>query len=1228
MIPMSPSLSLGFTAHVPPFGSFVDQMSCQHLPWCYERGLTLQRADAFGVDRLNQTPSPCLKTALLPSPPPSHPPLIPPLPPLAPQERRLARLLDPAQELRDLALARDAVAVAALQPALLEPAPNLRGVERGGAEPRVQRPRRERRQRPLRLAQLRAVLLLQRAQRQQPRLRLRAQLRQLRLAGGQRVREPEVRGELRFQLRGGGGQRRVRAGRVREQRRLQGFVAEQRGQVARAGLAHVRGQPAGLDGGDAGGPRGRRLVGVEFLRRRPGRGGWWRRERRAGRWRGGGGWWWWFWRRGGRGGRVIVGRIVEEGDVGGIGGFVSWVDLMQSAFHGGLVPRLLATTLQHAAGTSSTAGLAQLPKKSGGGWGSLLSGAVANLESRLDTILADDADASARERAAEKAARDAKEAAKTANPGTLAAPSAATTSGARDASRTRTTDRLAERLAKATAQKSNISSQAPSRVATPVNDATSGRTSAESLRSADDLARSTQEITNAAGAGEASPAVPLDDKSNGEEPGTLLTSGLPINPARVSVDSIARPSVEVVSESMSSPRPSIEVSNGTTMVPKSTSELEAEIAQMREDYEHAEKQRQEEMHIYMEKIDALQAKLSYLAKETLAAAKEANAAASAGGEEGRLAAKDEQIALLMQEGEKLSKTELKHLQTIKKLRTKTSEDERTGKETQRKLEISQRAESELKQKLKKTEAAERLANEKVRQIAGIEEQVEELRVDRENAAELVRSLTTQLKEARDKVDRAEREAIARAAENDKGKIAVLQNELEDAQIEKKLAIDRATAEVIKVRDEADRQKERFGVTELELKSEIAGLESKLETVRSRAEAASSDGTTGEGSTVKLMRQVETLQNQYALAKENWETIEGSLNSRVSVLEKDRDETAKREAEIRKKARELGVKSRKLEEELESTTEQARSNAAERQNLVAESGSLRQKLDQASVALSDAKTDLERQQKGWEAETSQRIEEEKLRWQRGLPSPSLRNGSTMNTSRKVSAVDLSAIMPSRRPMTRLTSHDLSALHTHPDRTSSRRGSGMPTPGSVPPTRPPLDRSSDISPSLSRQESITSFDPPSVPPTPSIEVDPDFEHPSESPHQTINDLVSTSTAGAGPSVQLVERLSLAVRRLESEKATFRDELTRLSGQRDEARNEVVALMRAAERKRPGEAQAGALSQELQELRRRYDASLEMLGEREEQVQDLRGDVTEMKRIYRELVETKVGPAKAAA
>jgi hypothetical protein len=44
--------------------------------------------------------------------------------------------------------------------------------------------------------------------------------------------------------------------------------------------------------------------------------------------------------------------------------------------------------------------------RKGSRWGSLLSGAVAGIESRLDTILAEDSEASARSRAADKAAAE------------------------------------------------------------------------------------------------------------------------------------------------------------------------------------------------------------------------------------------------------------------------------------------------------------------------------------------------------------------------------------------------------------------------------------------------------------------------------------------------------------------------------------------------------------------------------------------------------------------------------------------------------------------------------------------------------------------------------------------------------------------------------------------------------------------------------------------------------
>jgi predicted nucleic acid-binding Zn-ribbon protein len=90
--------------------------------------------------------------------------------------------------------------------------------------------------------------------------------------------------------------------------------------------------------------------------------------------------------------------------------------------------------------------------------------------------------------------------------------------------------------------------------------------------------------------------------------------------------------------------------------------------------------------------------------------------------------------------------------------------------------------------------------------------------------------------------------------------------------------------------------------EAELKGEQSVLESKMESLRSRAEEASS-GATGE-TQAKLLRQIETLQTQYAVASENWHTLEGSLLSRLANVEKERDDTGRRESDLRKKIREM------------------------------------------------------------------------------------------------------------------------------------------------------------------------------------------------------------------------------------------------------------------------------------------------------------------------------------
>lgn len=123
---------------------------------------------------------------------------------------------------------------------------------------------------------------------------------------------------------------------------------------------------------------------------------------------------------------------------------------------------------------------------------------------------------------------------------------------------------------------------------------------------------------------------------------------------------------------------------------------------------------------------------------------------------------------------------------------------------------------------------------------------------------------------------------------------------------------------------------------------------------------------------------------------------------------------------------------------------------------------------------------------------------------------------------------------------------------------------------------------------------------------------------SPRQTAHDMISMSTVAAGPSVQLVERMSAAIRRLEAEKVAAKEEMARVCGQRDEARTDMVGLMKELEESKTASARIPDLEAQVETLDGRYQTTLEMLGEKSELVEELRADVQDVKAMYRELVE----------
>jgi hypothetical protein len=263
-----------------------------------------------------------------------------------------------------------------------------------------------------------------------------------------------------------------------------------------------------------------------------------------------------------------------------------------------------------------------------------------------------------------------------------------------------------------------------------------------------------------------------------------------------------------------------------------------------------------------------------------------------------------------------------------------------------------------------------------------------------------------------------------------------------------------------------------------------------------------------------------------------------------------------------------------------------------------------------LALIEARRCFDQEKQTWKSEIQHRTEEERVRWQDELTSHNQAESPVTSSFRGLTAEHLGLQnLRTRRSSALSITNELPIMERNVSRKSSAqpaRSSGRATPQRGDSTPLFTNGEASDSPSLHAveyEEYLESITSPS------------------SPHNIIQDTLSVSTMGAGPSVQLVERMSAAIRRLESEKISTKEELVRLSAQRDQARAQIVALMQHFEAKKTLDKRVRELEEDNRKMNARYQTTLEMLGEKSELVEELKADVQDVKDMYRELVERTV-------
>ncbi|KAI1154894.1 hypothetical protein F4825DRAFT_132374 [Nemania diffusa] len=840
-------------------------------------------------------------------------------------------------------------------------------------------------------------------------------------------------------------------------------------------------------------------------------------------------------------------------------------------------------------------------------WGSFLSQAVAGVEARLDNILAED-----------DGTKGSTTPAAVPNPSPVPP---TPTPPMRSATPSKSAnDRLQERLARAVAARNATASARQSIEVTSTSTASSPRPSSDTPRLPP--ASTTQ-------AASPRPSLSVEETTAPAPPAPVESSGIVSTPA-IDDQPLAPPSPQPASQSSQSSSASKELdikresapTDGVEPTTEDASLFKERVTLLEETLEEVQTQHQEELHGHIERVDALQIKLQYLAQEASEQARAAATSAPAGSLNKKLAEKDDQIAQLMLEGQKLASTEQKHRSIIKKLRAQLAVNEKELNDQKIWRQKAEKQLTDLRRRVDETNDLEKANEETYGLLSQSKREIDRLKAENEAKDRSIADLKGQLQEELETA----KSLAARTDDNQREAGQKRVKELEDAvaalELEKGLVGDRAKLQIAEAREKAERASERARVIELELKGEVQILESKLETLRARAEEATS-GAVGDAQ-VKLLRQIETLQTQYSVASENWQGMEASLEARTASLEKERDEALRRESEMRRKAREVASRAKRQEEELEEMQRQLPTVQRDLKLYQSQLDTFKARAEQAEGALANAQAELAKHQASARNDKGERADQERRNWLDDVPVAAFRDRGRpespllMAPQRTFSGDNFLGLQNYSNRLRKT-----SAPSSNGEPCPSDRASLVRRPSVQPPVRSPLLPSLPGLHTTTTPSIASGFDFITSTPTQGIDRDDVLEglERSASPQNVLQDMVSVSTMTAGPSVQVVERMSAAIRRLESEKVAAKEELARISGQRDEARGEIVALIQEVETSKAATKRVADLESEVAEINERYQTTLEMLGEKSELVEELRADVQDVKAMYRDLVERTI-------
>ncbi|XP_019642042.1 PREDICTED: TATA element modulatory factor-like isoform X2 [Branchiostoma belcheri] len=537
--------------------------------------------------------------------------------------------------------------------------------------------------------------------------------------------------------------------------------------------------------------------------------------------------------------------------------------------------------------------------------------------------------------------------------------------------------------------------------------------------------------------------------------------------------------------------------------------------------------------------------------------------------------KDEQIEALMEEGQKLSKQQLQSSNIIKKLRAKEKESDGVIKSQKERLDKLQENVDHLTHVLDAKEDIDKQQKDAIKKLnSALEKQTKELTIAKselEEAQDRVRSMQSALDSSYKEIGELHK---ASAARNSQMQDMTLSAQLQ-AKEELRLALEQEQERASRGHEKLLQQVEdlRLSLQRAEtqqsrqedlLRQEISDMQQRLQQADARNQELSQSVT---AATRPLLRQIENLQSNFSAQTSTWEKVEKNLTERLAESQSQLAEASEKE----RMATETMMETRARLTSLESKCALLRQ---EKSRLLAEIKMERAKVNNMEDARHREQAQLEALQK-----TSEKQKEdwtkEKLLLENQLEMERLR----VDTEKKKTVLAQEQAQRDR------------------DRQWSKIEHGS--------------RSHSRSSSVSDTSQNSSFFQPIQGDTSDTGYSPLSPMTNSTSGSLLDSMRSASTS------TLFEGLQSTLKMREGEIAQLQEEIVRLERQRAAMAEELVSLSSQNQDLLTQVEQVPSLTDKNKNLEQRYNAMLQMYGEKAEEADELKMDLEDIKAMYKQQI-----------